>query len=473
MPVKYKAMMLQIPQYVSRWLPVVVSVLMLTNGYAQTPTITVSQSGTISSSANAALASVPGTDSVRLTLAQAENQFLARNINLLTSQLGISESQAQQIQAQLRPNPTVYLELMPYSNGTGYTSGASDAGKRAFLPLGQSNSEQVVQIQQLILLAGKRNKQLALARTNTDIARDRFQDLIRTLRYQLRSTFYDLYYSQQSVGVYDEEIATLQQTVNLYQQQFDKGNVPLKDLARLKAYLFNLTSERQGLLLRLTDAESEMGVLLNLSPAVLVRPVVIFNEVAAYNPASLNVNELYGLADENRYDLKGFSDQARFEQQNLTLQRALARPDVTLQGTFDRNGAFGQNYVGIGAGIPIPITNRNQGNIQAAKIRTESSQQAIIAYRLQVDAEVQRAYAKAVQTDKLYRTFDTRFNADFARLIQGVTENYKKQNIGIVEFLDFLDSYKNSQIQYRQLQNNRMQSIEELVFAVGKDPFVR
>lgn len=423
---------------------------------------------TATASVGTPLSAPPASDSLRLTLTQAEDQFLQRNINLLTAQLGITESQAQQIQAQLRPNPTAYIELMPYNNGT-----AGTEGQKRFLPLGQNNSEQVVQVQQLLLMAGKRNKQLAIARTNTEIARDRFTDLIRTLRYQLRSTFYSLYFSQQALSVYDQEIGALQQTVRLYQEQYAKGNVPLKDLARLKAYLFNLTSERQQLLLRQTNAQADLAVLLNASPSALVRPVVTSDEAATFNPGTLNLDDLYQLADANRADLKAYTDQAALEQQNLTLQRALAVPDLTIQGTFDRNGAFGQNYVGVGVGIPIPIANKNQGNIQAARIRTQSSQQVIAAYRLQVDSEVQRAYAKALQTDQLYRTFDQRFTEDFARLIEGVTVNYRKQNIDVVEFLDFFDSFKNSQIQYNQLQNDRMQSLEELSYATGKNPFVK
>lgn len=412
------------------------------------------------------------TDSLRLTLPQAETQFLRQNINLLTAQLGISESQAQQIQAQLRPNPTVYVELMPYNNGSAYASGSAEAGQKRFLPLGQNNSEQVLQVQQLLLMAGKRNKQLALARINTEITRDRFYNLLRTLKYQLRSTFYSLYYNQQSLSVYDQEIAALRQTVDLYQQQYEKNNIPLKDLARLKAYLFGLTMERQQLILRLTNDQADMNVLLNGSPGTLIRPVVDPGEGAAYNPASLKLADLYQLASDNRFDLKSVTDQAQFEQQNLTLQKALAVPDVSVQASFDRNGSFGQNYVGVGVGIPIPVFNRNQGNIQGATVRVQSSQQAIAAYRLQVDSDVQRAYARALQTDQLYRTFDKRFNDDFARLIQGVTVNYRKQNIGVVEFLDFFDSFKNSQIQYSQLQNDRVQSLEELAFAIGKNPFV-
>lgn len=446
----------------------ILCVLMLVPGAATAQSPSIAKPGSASVSVGTPLIAPPATDSSRLTLTQAEEQFRQRNINLLTAQLGITESQAQQLQAQLKPNPTVYVEFMPYNNGT-----AGTEGQKRFFPAGQNNSEQVVQVQQLLLLAGKRNKQLAITRTNTEIAKDRFADVVRTLRYQLRSTFYNLYFSQQSVTVYDQEIAALQQTVRLYQEQFDKGNVPLKDLARLKAYLFNLTTERQQLLMRMTNDQADLAVLLNTSPSALIRPTVDSNEMTEYNPATLNLNTLYELADANRYDLKAYTDQALVEQQNLTLQKAIATPDLTVQGTFDRNGAFGQNYVGVGVGIPIPINNRNQGNIQAAKIRTQSSQQVIAAVRLQVDSEVQRAYTKARQTDQLFRTFDQRFNDDFARLIQGVTVNYRKQNIDVVEFLDFFDSYKNSQIQYSQLQNDRMQSLEELSYAIGKNPFVQ
>lgn len=406
-------------------------------------------------------AAVPG-DSLTLTLAQAETGFQQRNLQLLSSKLGISESQAYQLQAKLWANPTVYIEQMPYNAQT-----------KEFMPLRQSNSEQVVQVQQLLLLAGKRNKQLAIARTTTDIAADRFYDLLRTLRYQLRSTFFAVYYNQQALSVYTQEIATLQQTVDLYQQQYDKGNVPLKDLSRLKAYLFNLSTERQQLLQRITDDQADLAVLLNLGPAVPIKPVPTPDEALRPAVDQLNVDELIKTADEHRYDLKAFRDQAKQEQQNLTLQKALAMPDLTVQATYDRNAGYIPNYVGVGVGIALPVFNKNQGNIQAATIRTQSSQQIVNAYRLQVESDVQRAYTKAQQTEQLYRTFDRRFTDDFGRLIQGVTLNYRKQNIDVVEFLDFFDSYKTTQLQYNQLQNDRMQRLEALSYAVGTDLFAR
>ena len=401
-------------------------------------------------------------DSLRLTLPQAEDQFRQHNLSLLATRLGIDEYRAYQAQAKLFANPTIYIEQMPYNRQT-----------REFMPVGQNNSQQVVQVQQLLLLAGKRNKQLALAATNTKIAADRFEDLLRTLSYQLRSAFYDLYYQQQALGVYEQESNTLSQTVTLYQQQYDKGNVPLKDLTRLKAYLFSLSNERQQRLAQVADDQATLSVLLNTTPDQVIRPIA--DPMAAdprRDPARLSLDSLVAVAERNRPDLRGYRDQVTAERQNLTLQKAVAVPDLMVQGTFDRNGSYVPNYFGVGVGIGLPFFNRNQGNIQAARIRTQSSQQIASAYGLQVESELQRSLTKARQADLLYRTFDRKFNSDFSRLIEGVTLNYRKQNINVVEFLDFFDSYKISQLQFVQLQNDRIQRLEELSLAVGSDPFI-
>lgn len=400
-------------------------------------------------------------DTLALTLPQAEDQFRQRNLSLLATRLGIDEYRAYQAQTKLLANPQIYVEQMPYNRQT-----------HEFMPVKQSNSEQVVQVQQLILLAGKRNKQLALAATNTELAADRFDDLLRTLMYQLRSTFYDLHFTRESLRVYDQEIGTLSQTVALYQQQFDKGNVPLKDLARLKAYLFNLSTERQQRLSQLTDDQTSLAVLLNVNPAQPIRPVLSDADVAAErNPAQLTLDSLLAKAGRSRPDLRAYRHQAKSEVQNLALQKALAVPDLTLQGTYDRNAGYIPNYFGVGVGVSLPLFNKNQGNIQAARVRTQSSQKALSAYELQVEGELQSALQKARQSDQLYRTFDQRFNGDFGRLIEGVTLNYRKQNIDVVAFLDFFDAYKNSQLQYIQLQNDRQQRLEELSLSVGTNPF--
>ena len=52
----------------------------------------------------------------------------------------------------------------------------------------------------------------------------------------------------------------------------------------------------------------------------------------------------------------------------MRLQRSLAFPEVSVKGTYDKAGNFINDYWAIGLSVSLPIFNRNQGNIRAAKI---------------------------------------------------------------------------------------------------------
>lgn len=396
---------------------------------------------------------VSAQDTLRLTLPQAEQEFTMKNLQLIAAKMGISESKAYELQASLKPNPSIYVEYMPYNTQKNELGGFN-----------KSNAQQVAQYQQLLEVAGKRSKRTELARLGTEQIQNQSLALLRDLQYSLRTTFYDLYYQQQQLKVYDEEIATLQQTVNLYQQQFDKNNVPLKDLARLKAYLFNLNAEKQQILATIADDQADLNILTNNPGRYFVADAV----VPDVNLNQLKIGDLVTQAEENRSDLNVIKTGVKLENQNLLLQKALAKPDINLQLTYDRNGGYVSNYLGVGVAVNLPFFNKNQGNIEAARIRTQSIQTALQAYQLQVQQSVITSYSKALQVDKMYQTFDNRFATDFSKLIDGVLLNYKKQNIDVVEFIDFFDSYKSTVIQFNQLQNNRMKAFEDLNYAVGK-----
>jgi outer membrane protein, heavy metal efflux system len=82
--------------------------------------------------------------------------------------------------------------------------------------------------------------------------------------------------------------------------------------------------------------------------------------------------------------------------------------------------------------------------------------------------EVLQAYSKAQLSEDLYRKMDKDFPAKFQKLIEGVVENYRKRNLTLIEFTDFLESYKNTVAQLNTLQNDRIQAFEYLNFVVGK-----
>ena len=88
-----------------------------------------------------------------------------------------------------------------------------------------------------------------------------------------------------------------------------------------------------------------------------------------------------------------------------------------------------------------------------------------------VENDVQKAYLKMLNADKMLQSMDPKFQNDFEKLLQGVTINFEKKNISLLEFTDFYDAYKINILQYNQLQNEKLQALEALNFAMGKTLF--
>ena len=66
---------------------------------------------------------------------------------------------------------------------------------------------------------------------------------------------------------------------------------------------------------------------------------------------------------------------------------------------------------------------------------------------------------------------DAKFSKDFERLLNEVLINYQKRNIGLLDFLDFYDSYKQNVLQINTIKSNRINAFEDLNFYTGTNFF--
>jgi len=395
-------------------------------------------------------------DTLHISIQDAEKQFIDKNLSLLAERYNIDAARAQVIQAKLYPNPNINLAGNIYN-----------PDQKKWGDISNKTGEYAVGVQQLILLAGKRNKQVKIAETNTQIAEQRFFDLLRTLRYTLRSDFYQAYFFQSSINAYSVQVSTLEKLVATYDELQKKGIVTLKDAVRIKSLLYSLKAERTSLQNQFNDVEAEMQLLLQNNHTWYI-PDADTNIIIKTPVQDLKLQVLLDSAYANRYDLKLAQSNLLLNKQNLQLQKANAVPDLTLGAQFDKRGSFVENASFLTLGMDLPFFNRNQGNIKAAKISIDQSNVLVQQQTQVVENEVQAAFTKALNTDKMLASVDPGFRNDFEKLLKSVTENFTKRNLSLLEFTDFYDSYKENILQINQVMNDRMQAIETLNFAVGK-----
>lgn len=401
----------------------------------------------------------PRQDSLRLTLPEAEKMFLDSNYQLLAARYNIDASKAQIIQARLWPNPN-------FSIGHTLFSGTL----KQFFPLG-ANDETTAGLSQLILLAGKRNKQVKIAQANAQLTEYQFFDLMRTLKYTLRTDFYHIYYLQQSAKVYDEEIRALQQIVGAFNEQAGKGYIAEKEVIRIRAQLYSFQSEYSDLIAQVNDVQSELRLILQAKPSVFINPATDSMLLDKLDPTQYPLTTLMDSAYHNRTDLQIARTNTNISRLNYDYQKALAVPDLSLSVGYDEAGSFLNNYVGVGASIDLPFFNRNQGNIRSAKVQIASALASQKSTQATVEENVSASLQKAFAQDKLYRTIDPKFQGDFERMLHEVVTNYQKRNISILDFLDFYDSFKQNTLQLNSIQFNRVSAFEDINYYTGTNFF--
>ncbi|MDQ2752051.1 MAG: TolC family protein, partial [Bacteroidota bacterium] len=391
-------------------------------------------------------------DSLVISMQQAEDSFLTKNLSLIAQNYSIDSAKATVITAKLWDNPELDFSNSFYNTVTHHF----------FDP------EESIQVSQLIRLAGKRNKAINLARSGIDIAQDQFYDLLRTLRYILRNDFYNIYFLEQSAKLYDLEISSLQKLVPAFESAATKGYLAPMEVLRIKSQLYSLQAEYDGLQTNIDNIQAELKLILRVSPATYIIPAA---DTAMLNTAvvsSWNYQALIDTAITNRPDLKVLNAAIVYNNNNLVLQKAFAKPDLTVGANYDRLGSYVQDYNSIGISIPLPFFNRNQGNIKNAKIQVDQSKVQYESGLDHVRSDVTTSYITASRAEKLLLSFDPGFDADIKHLIQQVTLNYQKRNITMLEFLDFYDSYKQNVLQLNQLRFNKMSALEQLNFSTGK-----
>jgi len=394
-------------------------------------------------------------DTVGLSLREAENMFLKNNFDLLAARYQINEADAAVIQAKLWDNPNFSIEQGAYNNENKKWFDLSAGGESA------------VNLQQLIYLAGKRNKKIHIEKINSQIARYQFYDLIRTLRYELRTSFFELYFQEQSLSVYDQELAALKTLLGAYITEYQKGNVPFKELARLQAMQFNLENEKIELHKNVTETQSNLVLLTGDSLSKPIKPVMDVSTFDFINPSSVSLDQLLDSGMINRYDLKITEEQIKSEQTNLSLQKAMRVPDMTIGARYDKAGSYIHNYNSLSLGFDLPFWNHNQGNIKISENKIEENKVLKNQKELEVKNDISKAYIQFVETDNLYKSSFQKFDRNYDNLFDGITSAYKNHSISLLEFIDYYETYKDSKKEYLQLQNSRLDAIESLNLATG------
>lgn len=391
-------------------------------------------------------------DTLQLNLGEADSIFLKQNLLLIAAQLNVEANKALIIQAKSYPNPQISIGLDAYDSDN----------KSAFF-IGPEG-EKSYQFDQLILIGGKRRAQIDLAKKNAQMAEQQFADLLRNLQFQLHQTFYELNRTYNVLPIYNKQLELLDELITSHEVQAQKGNVPYKDVIRLKTAYLNLNNDRSDLLKQQLEQIKNLRTLLRSNQTFI--PVSDDLEAGKYKQI-VSVSDLIKKAWDNRPDVQLASSQADYASINLRLQKRNAIPDLSLNTSYDQRGnAFPNQYL-VGVGMPLPLWDRNRGNIKAAGFQSQATDSLFAQKKMEVEGEVISAIENLNRSVQEYNKSIELYTADFEIVFKGESDNYRKGNISLLEFLDFVESYNQSIAEFERMKRDLFFAGEQINYVTA------
>ncbi len=185
----------------------------------------------------------------------------------------------------------------------------------------------------------------------------------------------------------------------------------------------------------------------------------------AYEPVSLRLEDFQTRALSLRPDLQASQRGITAANSQVALAKANGKQDFNL--SFDYTHLNSSNLGDFYFNIPLPIFNRNQGEIARTQYAMTQAQFLEKAAEQQVLTEVKNAYEAVRSSEEIVQLYDKGYLQQAEQSLDITQFSYQHGAASLLDFLDAQRSYRSTELSYRQALATYMDNVEQLRLAVG------
>ncbi len=387
-----------------------------------------------------------------LTLDQAIELALRGNPGLRAQAAVVESTRAGEVTAALRPNPTFTNGTVDLTGGIGWTFERGD----------------------------KRRRRIASARLATAGAERDLEDRRRTLIATVRTAFTAALLARGNLRAAEENLGNFQQVEELNRIRRDKGEISGGDFLKIGLQKLQFQTDVQDADLAYRTARA------SLRQAVFAPELAPdFEVLGELRPAPMQgaLADLEQQALAARPDLLSAQTAVAKAEADARLAEANARVDVTASLGWIHTGdslvkdphvqpffSAGQtaNALGTGISFPLPIFDRNQGEIARTRSEVARARAAADLARAQVVADVETAYV-ALRASRDRLDLYERVYLEESRQSREIAEfAYHRGATSILDLLDAERTDRATRLAYRQALADYVTRQAQLAAAVGE-----
>jgi len=390
---------------------------------------------------------------VRITLDDAVRLSLAHNHALAAARTTIQQSQAQEITANLRPNPVLLADaqFLPIFNPNRFTADYID-----------QNAQFDLGVSYLFERGQKRQHRLQAAKDVTAVTTSQVAGNERTLAFNTATSFVAVLLAEANLELARKDLDSFKSTVDISEARFKAGDMSESDFLKIKLQLLQFqTDVSQGELAR-------VQALVSLRQLLGYESVPASYDVAGaldYTSVQTAEGEALALATEHRPDLRAAIQGTAAAKSQYDLAVANGKRDPTVQVSYSH--VSGMSSATTFFNMELPIFNRNQGEIARTRFVMTQADELRRASEETVEGDVAGAFEGVTANDQIIRLYRSGYLEE-ARLSLEISEYaYKRGAASLLDFLDAERSYRATQLAYRQSLASYMLAVEQLREATG------
>jgi cobalt-zinc-cadmium efflux system outer membrane protein len=394
------------------------------------------------------------------TLNDTIDMLIRQNLDILAMQYEIPMADADILTASLRANPVFYADsqLVPY----GRYSRASPGGQTQY----------DVNITHPLDLNHKRQTRTEVARSAKRTIEAQFQDAVRQQIDNLYTAFVDVAAAELTLTFSKSYLVGITALLKVNQDLFDKKQISEDPVFAVRAQVEQAqlqVRESQQAVSRSTRALARM---LNI-PREQALSIRIRDSLRDDRPLPKKEEELVQIAMQSRPDLVAFrlglaraNAEVRLAQKERLSDFFLLYQPYTLQD----NRPFGLKSPtswALGITAPMPVYNRNQGNIARAKINVTQTQVQLESLQRQLQDEVAEAIREFELSLEAMIEIEREVLPASRRVRDAARLRYQGGQTSVIEFLDAQKDFNERVRDYRDSLVRHRRAMLDLNTAVG------
>jgi cobalt-zinc-cadmium efflux system outer membrane protein len=385
----------------------------------------------------------------RLTVADAVAQALRNNPQLLTAAARVDIAEGLRLQAGLGPNPRLFLQ----SENARFWGAPSPS---------YPGTDTYAFFAQAFEMGGKRQRRIDLATENVHGSEIERQLQRQRIVSRVSGAYWTAAGAARMLDLLQQEVASFDRVVQFHQDRVREGASPEVDLLRIEVERERLVSSART---AAQDAERTRIAMFREMGNTEFPAVEFADALDQPHPVELLTVEQ---ALAQRPEMKLARENVEQGRANLRLQEANAKPDPD---TFlGYKHTFGFNTLYAAVQIPLPVRNRNQGQIEAAAAEIRAAQSSVSATEALVRSELETARRDYESRQRLLNETLRPMRDRADEVYRIVDAAYRETGSDILRLLDAERTRIETQLLYARTLSEFQQSAVALETAQGSLP---